>query len=158
MATYADLVTPAMLNAYLGRLVAIDRGRGDPLNVATVADIEPGLLTVSEGTAKVKAWAAQHRQFPTAYSDRNDWAAVEAELTGVHHYSWISTLDGTILPDGKRPAVVQAWGEAAIGFHADMSVVWDETWHPIRPAVSWAQLNAMAAEVAALARSVQLMR
>lgn len=144
VATYADLVTPAMLTAYLGRLVVIDRGRGDPTNTATVADIEPGLLTVAQGVAKIKQWNAEHRQFPTAYCDRNDWPAVDTALAGVRHYDWIATLDGTILPNGKRPTVVQAWGEAAVGFHADMSIVWDTSWHPIRPYVDWARVNQLA--------------
>lgn len=158
VATYADLVTPQLLTAFLGRLVVIDRGRGDPHNVATVADIETDLLTVAQGVQKIKQWNTEHRPFPTAYCDRNTWPTVDQALAGVPHYDWIATLDGTLLPLGKRPAVVQFVGEAGLGFHADMSIVWDETWHPIRPAVSWASVAALEATAAQLAHQIQLLR
>jgi hypothetical protein len=158
VATYADLVTPLILSNYLGRLIVIDRGRGDPHNAATVADIEPTLLTVAEGVAKIKQWVAEHRPFPTAYCDRNDWPAVDAALAGIPHHDWIATLDGTLLPDGRRPAVVQVWGETALGFHADLSIVWDDTWHPIRPAVSWASVAGLEATATTLAHQIQLLR
>jgi hypothetical protein len=137
VATYADLLTPQLASALLGRLAVIDRGHGDPLNMAHIADIEPGLLTVAEGAAKVRQWHAEGRPFPTAYCNRNDWPAVTAALTGVPHSTWIATLDGTLLPDGQRPDIVQAFGEAAVGFHADMSIVWNDGWHPVRPFVDW---------------------
>lgn len=137
VATYADLLTQPIVAALRGRLAVIDRGRGDPLQLAHIADIEDTLLTVAEGAAKIRQWNAEHRPFVTAYHDRAIWAAVEAELAGERHYSWIATLDNTLLPDGKRPDIVQAFGAAAIGFHADMSIVWNDAWLPTRPAVDW---------------------
>ena len=143
LATYADLMTPAIRDTFAGRLIAIDRGQGDPLRLATVADIESGLLTVQEGADKIREWNAEHRAYPTAYHDRAIWAEVEAALAGVPHHTWVSTLDLTLLPDGKRPDVVQFAGETAIGFHADMSVVWNDGWCPVRPAVDWPRVNRM---------------
>lgn len=154
VATYADLITQAIIDTYRGRLVVIDRGHGDPFNVATVADIETGLLTIAQGVAKIQFWNASHRPFPTAYVNRANWAAFRAAIGTVPHWEWIATLDGTLLPEGKRPAVVQFAGEGALGFHADASVVWDDRWHPIRPAVSWTSQAAMLRQADILTKSI----
>ena len=130
VATYADLLTPDLVKQFGPRLIVIDRGHGDPLGLATVADIEPGLLTVAQGVAKVKQWLNERRPGPAAYHDRNDWAAVAAGLAGTPARHWVATLDGTCSPNGQRPAAVQILGEAKLGFHADISIVWDDSWHP----------------------------
>ena len=155
LATYADLMTPAIEAEFRGRLIVIDRGHGDPMSLATVADIEDQLLTVEQGAAKIRQWNAEHRPFPTAYHDRALWAAVDAALAGVPHYTWVSTLDMTIVPDGRKPDAVQFAGAAAIGFHADLSIVWNDNWCPIRPAVSWAQWDALSAAAAALSTDIR---
>jgi hypothetical protein len=152
VATYADLMTPALAANLRGRLAVIDRGTGDPMKLAHIADIESGALTVAEGAARVRQWHAEGRTFPTVYCDRNDWPAVTAALTGVPHSTWIATLDGTLLPDGKRPDIVQAFGAAAIGFHADMSIVWNDAWLPVRPAVTWTQVSELYAAGEAVAK------
>lgn len=154
VATYADLMTPAIVQQFAGRLVVIDRGRGDPMNLATVADIELGCLTITQGAAKIRQWESEQRQLPTAYHDRNDWSAVDAELTGVAHSTWISTLDGTLAPDGKFPQAVQFAGERTLGFHADVSVVWDAGWHPIGPTVTYHQLAGIKAALVSVQAQV----
>lgn len=131
VATYADLLTADLVRQLGKRLSVIDRGQGDPLGLATIADIEPGLLTVEQGVAKIRQWITEGRHQPTAYSDRTDWPAIVTALGPLKPFHWIATLDGTANPDGKYPAVVQALGEAKLGFHADMSIVWDDLWHPL---------------------------
>lgn len=149
VATYADLVTPTLLAQLAGRLIVIDRGLGDPHNVATVADIEDGALSVASGAEKIKGWHAEGRPFPTAYHDRALQAAVDQALAGTPCNNWVATLDGTLLPDGVRRAVVQFAGAAAIGVHADLSIVWDDGWHPMPaypPAATVAALRRYAAD------------
>lgn len=141
VATYADLLTPTLAHLFAGRLVVIDRGLGDPMNLADVADIEPGALTVDEGAAKIRQWVHENRPFPTAYHNRDIWAAVDAALTGVAFWNWVATLDGTLLPDGRHPAAVQFAGAGAVGEHADLSIVWDDQWHPL-PSANLAGLQA----------------
>jgi hypothetical protein len=130
IATYADLVTPAILAAAGHRLVVIDRGSGDPHGVATVADIEPGCLTVAEGAAKIRQWIAARRPYPTAYHDRAVQGEVTAALAGERYYTWDATLDGTMRVPGVNLAAIQIAPSAVVGFHADLSVVWDDSWHP----------------------------
>jgi hypothetical protein len=133
VATYADLVTPQFIDQMGWRLVVIDRGAGDPHGVATVADIEPGLLTVAQGEEKIRQWIEEGRPYPTAYHDRAQWAEVNAALAGVSFAHWVATLDGTLVPSGYYMAAVQFAKESMLGFHADMSVVWADGWHPSPP-------------------------
>lgn len=141
VATYADLMTPDLVKQFGPRLIVIDRGHGDPLGLATVADIEPGLLTVAQGVAKVRQWLNERRPGPAAYHDRADWAAVASGLAGTTARHWVSTLDGTCSPNGQRPAAVQILGEAKLGFHADVSIVWDDTWHPVQAPLAAAEVT-----------------
>lgn len=140
VATYADLMTPALVKAFGPRLIVIDRGHGDPLGLATVADIEPGLLSVAAGVAKIHQWITEKRPSPAAYHDRNDWAAVAAGLQGTTARHWVATLDATANPNNSRPAAVQILGENHLGFHADMSIIWDDTWHPVPATVPTPEL------------------
>lgn len=135
VATYADLATPDLVKALGPRCVWIDRGHGDHLGIATVVDIEPGLYTVAAGVAKLLQMIAEKRPQPTAYHDRNDWAAVTAALHGTQVHHWVATLDGTCLPLASRPAAVQILGAKQVGFHADLSIVWDDTWHPVQAGI-----------------------
>lgn len=148
VATYADLLTPALVKQFGPRLVVIDRGLGDPLGMATVADIEPGADSIARGAALLKQWVAQKRPTPTAYHDRADWPAVTAALAGTVVHHWVATLDGTASPDGQRPSVVQILGADKVGFHADLSIVWDESFHPLQaaaPALDVARLRSLSA-------------
>ena len=131
VACYADLATPALI-AEFGRYgVWIERGLGDPHNVATVADTEAGADSIARTVALLRQWNAERRQDPSTYHDRAIWDAVELALVGVPHKSWVATLDGTLVPDNKRPAAVQFADAAVLGFHADASLVWDDSWHRV---------------------------
>lgn len=127
IATYADILTPAFLDAHKGNLRVIDRGHGDPLNVATIADVEDGALTPEQAAAKIKVWQADGRHGCTTYSDRSDLPAVEEACKGLSYYKWVATLDNTTLLVGQTTAT-QVFTATALGFHADMSIVWDENW------------------------------
>lgn len=139
VATYADIVTPELISALGGRLVVIHRGLGDPHNVATVADIEDGALTPEQGSSLIRQWIGESRPSPTAYHDRAQWAAVTQALAGVRYHTWVSTLDGTLLPNNERPDVVQFASADGVGFHADCSMVWNDSWHPLPASLPGAQ-------------------
>lgn len=143
IATYSDLVTPEIIAAAGPRLVVIDRGGADPHGLASVADIEPGCLTIAQAVERIRQWDAERRPFPTAYHDRNDWAAVNKALEGVAYHHWVTTLDGTLVPGGFYMAVVQFAGAAVLGFHADASIIWDDSWHAQPGGPSAAQLAAL---------------
>lgn len=135
--TYADLIDSEALLVHLrgetshSELVFIDRGLGDPLDLATIADIEPDAL----GVAGLPEWVAGKRaagkQWLTGYCDRNDLDAVVAI---VRHRIWhfVATLDGTMHVDGwaplHGPALIQVLGENALGIHADLTVVLEDGW------------------------------
>lgn len=153
IATYADLVTPKIVAEAGGRMKVIDRGLGDPHNLATIADIEPGCLTVDAGTARIRQWVSEGRHQPTAYHDRNDWAEVDAKLAGVVYFTWLATLDGTASPNGRRPDVVQILDSAKLGIHADLSIVWNDRWHPLPSGPTQAQVNTLKAAYLAFTSS-----
>lgn len=131
VATYADLLTPELVRQFTGRLVVIDRGLGDPLDRASVADCEAGALTIAQAAERVRLWHAAGRRWPTVYHDRADWPAVAEACKGLAYWNWVATLDGTLNPDGRRPAVVQFAGASRVGAHTDVSVVWNDSWHPL---------------------------
>lgn len=145
IATYADLVTPGLVELAGGRLVVIDRGQGDPLGRATVADIEPGVLSVEAGVVLIRQWLAEGRQGVTAYHDRSLDTQVTGALGNTECFRWISTLDGTMRPDVPRADVVQFAGAGELGFHADASIVWNPAWQ--RP--SWTTTGSLAGKVKA---------
>lgn len=141
VATYSDLATPALVSALGARCIWIDRGHGDPLGIASVVDIEPGLYTVANGVAKVQQMIAEKRPTPAVYHDRSDWPAITAALHGTSVRHWVSTLDGTCLPQASMPAAVQILGEKQVGFHADLSIVWDDSWHPVAAPLAAAEVT-----------------
>lgn len=143
IATYADLITPEIIAAAGPRLTVIDRGHGDPHNLATVADIEPALLTVDQGIAKIRQWLEEGRRGVTAYHDRAQWNEVNQAGAGLEFSHWIATLDGTLVPAGFYMAAVQFAGESLLGFHADMSIVWNDEWHPLPAGPTAAQLASL---------------
>lgn len=138
LATYADLIrSEEELKALRAKyphstLIFIDRGLGDPLDIATVADVEPGCLTVADLPGWVARKKAAGKKHLTGYCDRADLPAVLAiERHGLYH--WVATLDGTAFIGGFRPlhgpAVVQILGAAKLGIHADLSLVLEDGWH-----------------------------
>jgi hypothetical protein len=131
VATYADLLSAELVSQFAGRLIVIDRGHGDPMNLAHVVDIESGAYSVDTGAAKIQQWNKEGRGHIAAYVDRADWNAVLTLCLPVKPYMWIATLDGTLDPSGKWPTAVQFNGASTIGIHVDVSIVYDETWVPI---------------------------
>lgn len=152
IATYADLVTPEIIAAAGPRLKVIDRGSGDPHGLATIADVERGVLSVAEGVAKVRQWLEEKRPQPTIYHNRSTWEEINKAADGLDYTHWVATLDGTMVPSGYYMAVVQAWGAAALGFHADMSIVWDDGWHRLPGGPPAAQLDTLRAVAETVAR------
>jgi hypothetical protein len=131
VATYADLVTADLARQLHGRLKVIDRGHGDPMGLATIADVEPGLLTVAEGVAKLQQWHSEGRPNPTGYCDRATWPGFRSAAAPLKPWWWIATLDGTGNPLGEFPAAVQLLDQAKIGLPLDLTVVWDDRWFPL---------------------------
>jgi hypothetical protein len=135
--TYSDLITdPRAFEAeHPGQQVRyIDRGLGDPDLKATIIDIERGAMT----PAQLPAWYDERerlgRPYLTMYVNRSNLAAADAALQGRSINRWIATLDGTLHIDGFQPmhwpALVQFAGAAAIGIHADLSLVLSDGWNP----------------------------
>lgn len=131
VATYADLLTPELVNKFAGRLVVIDRGHGDPLNRAHVADIEPGALSIEEGAAKIRQWTSEGRRFVTGYVNRSERSALLSAVAPLKPYLWVATLDGNMNVEDEYEAIVQFAPETSIGKHVDVSIVYHESWCPL---------------------------
>jgi hypothetical protein len=117
VASYADLVTPAHLEAAKAagsRLLAIDRGQGDPHQLARIGDFERGALKPSDAAG----WWDQHqnRGSLTVYADRSTMPGLLRAL-GPHRpvWRWWATLDGTMRIPVNPAAMVQFAGAAALG-------------------------------------------
>lgn len=139
LATYSDLLPDLTafdaLQAELmpSKLLLFDRALGDPTGLASLADVEPGAMTIGQLPAWKDAKVAAGIPYPTGYCDRNDLPAVLAIVrTGLWHM--VATLDGTSYISGWQPAhgpaVIQILGEQSLGFHADMSIILEDRWHP----------------------------
>ncbi len=136
-ATYSDLfVSAAELARLRGEfpagLLLIDR-HGDPLGQAVILDVETGLHKPSDAPGWFDRRMAEGATGLTIYCNRSNLAAVTAAMGDRGWFRWVATLDGTAhiagFPPGLAPAAVQILGEAKLGFHADMSVVWEPGWH-----------------------------
>jgi hypothetical protein len=166
LATYADLITQtklAVLEKDWPRVVLIDRGLGDPLGKASVIDIERG----THGPADAPGWYDRQKRagirYLTVYCNRATLPAVNAAMGHRAYFRWIATLDGTAhiggFTPGLGPAAVQTLGAAALGFHADLSLVLEPHWHPAPhptppPAAAWiSQALADANQLAALLKA-----
>jgi hypothetical protein len=137
LATYSDLVpNPAELRKEFpdSTLILINRGLGDPSGEASVADIEPGALTVAQAVAWYDDAHARGVRYLTAYHDRDMAAEVAAGFGHRPHFNWDATLDGTAFIRGfdplHSPAVIQVLSSVELDYHADGNLVYEDQWHP----------------------------
>jgi hypothetical protein len=140
--TYADLMTShdqvAALRARFpaSTVLFIDRGLGDPLDVGTRADVEPGALTV----AQVHDWAAgkleRGHRFVTHYSDQDELPAILAAVTGLDTWSWVAD-PGQLAVPGHPAVITQVLFAPPRGLHIDLSIVKNDAWHPGQGATGW---------------------
>lgn len=139
--TYADLVRDtADLNELRAEfkhseLVFVDRNLGDPLDLATIIDVEPGAYSADQIPGWIHRKKAAGKEYLTGYCDRSHLAAVQAIA---RHQIWhfIATLDGTMHLSGwqpmRGPALIQILGEQQLGVHADFTVILEDKWRPAR--------------------------
>lgn len=143
LATYGDLVTDlAQLQHEFpnSTIILINRGLGDPTGKTSVADIEPGALTIAQAVAWYDEQRSKGVEFLTTYHDRNDAPAVAAAFAGRPHFNWDATLDGTAHIQGYDPlfgpAVVQCLTAQMLDYHADGNLVFRDDWHPTRQPIN----------------------
>lgn len=148
LATYGDLVTDlAQLQHEFpnSTIILINRGLGDPTGKTSVADIEPGAMTIAQALAWYDEQRSKGIEFLTTYHDRNDAPAVASAFAGRPHFNWDATLDGTAHIAGyhplEGPAAVQCLSATMLGYHADGSLVFRDDWHPTRQSVNTGTLK-----------------
>ncbi len=140
-ATYSDLLpdvgaVAALRAKFPARvtLVLIDRGLGDPSGQASVLDVERGARIAGQIPGWYDAKEKAGVRFLAVYANRSNLAAVNAALGPRHAYRWVATLDGTCNITGyvplRTPAAVQILPAARTGLHADLSLVFESSWHP----------------------------
>lgn len=150
VATYADLLTPQIVAKFGRRLAVIDRGNGDPMNLAHIADVERGVLSIEQGAGKIRQWVAERRPWVTAYVNRSNREAMKAALGGIDPYWWEATLDGTMNVQDAYTAMVQFAGEAAFGLHVDVSVVYHTGWNEFVHLTSVDAIEGMISDISQL--------
>lgn len=146
--TYADLVPTRQLLAELedhhrgSQIVLMDRGLGDPLNLASEADVETAALQPGHLPTWFDRKTKDRIAFLTVYCNQVTLPAVEAALRGTpyqSHWRHVARLDGIWDVPGfralYRPALVQVVSSAMLGIHADGSIVLNPGWHPAAQSV-----------------------
>ena len=132
--TYADLVpTHGELLALEARFPhsevgLIARGLGDPLGLATIADIEAGALA----PAAMPDWFAKKRaegwSCVTGYGPRT-LLEQTAQLAGPHGWwRWFASWGSTLQVPGHPDAMVQFDNDVIE--HVDWSMIRNPNWHP----------------------------
>lgn len=119
--------------------VWIDVNGSDPK--AHVLDCEIGDATPGQTPGWAKAHNAAGTEFPAViYANRSTLTPVFNAMAsaGLHiardFFIWIATLDGTeTVADMTGVVAVQAFGAAALGFNADLSVVYDDAFPHAAP-------------------------
>lgn len=136
LATYADLVPDLaeLAKKYPhSHVILIDRGLGDPQDLASVMDVERGAYNVSHIPEWLDRKERKGVEFRTLYVNRGNLAAADQAAAGRSSYRWVATLDGTAHIEGfaplEGPAAVQVIGADQLGYHADLSLVFDSGWN-----------------------------
>ena len=97
-------------------------------------DVEKGDAAPDQAPGWIKARQAAGVKFVTIYCNRSTLPAVDAACAGLTYYRWIATLDGTLYVPGftamAGPAAVQFAGSGMAGANVDISIVWEDGWHP----------------------------
>jgi hypothetical protein len=108
--------------------VTADHSRGNCL------DVESGDATPSQAPGWIRARHAAGVNYVTIYCNRSTLAAVDKACQGLSYYRWIATLDGTLHIPGftplETPAAVQFANSRMAGANVDVSLVWEDKWHP----------------------------
>lgn len=112
--------------------VRIDVTGSNPAS-ASVLDVETGDVTPDHAEQWIRDRSALGFR-PVIYCNRATKSLVEAAtgslIHGKDYWFWIATLDGTKeLPDMTGVIAVQYADSNMLGFDADASIVYDNTWH-----------------------------
>lgn len=102
VATYADVLTPQLCEQFAGRLLVIDRGLGDPLSAAHVADIGPGAYSLERGVELMRGWILAGRRMVTAHVSGVPMWSVAQLLAPLDAYYWVSCAGDATSPAGYQ--------------------------------------------------------
>jgi hypothetical protein len=108
---------------------------GDPAAGGDALDVETGDATPADAPAWYDARKAAGAKNLAIYCSRDTLPAVNQHMGARRFFRWVATLDGTCHIDGhpplRGPAAVQILGAAAAGVNADISLVYEDAWHPM---------------------------
>jgi hypothetical protein len=140
--TYADKITTRADHAALearfprSRVLYIDRALGDPLDLATIGDFEPGALSKAQARPWVKGRLNAGKKFVTAYSDQDWLPDLITSLDGLPYWHWIADPGALTVP-GHPAAAVQFMFAPPKGPHVDLSAVKNDAYWPESAGGSW---------------------
>lgn len=125
VATYADLFTPELVERFPDRLLALDRGRGDPLECACVAYMAPGGLSIADGIDRLREWQDAGKVGTVAYVPRHLSYEHTAVLTGLKPLWWTARGRYWAGPDGRRAAIADLPGRSKPAGRVRLAAVMD---------------------------------
>jgi hypothetical protein len=138
VATYADLIDAPTLGkltaARWDQILLIDRGLGDLTGRASIIDVEAKARTPGDAPGWYDEQLAKDVPYLTAYCNQSTLPAVDAAMGDRPFWRWVARLDGICWIPGRTPghapAAIQTTPEPWLGFHANMSHVFKDNWHP----------------------------
>lgn len=136
LASYADLVTPADVERIAkrgGELVVLDRGLGDPHELASAVDVERGALTPQQAPGWYDKRRAAGITNLTVYCDVANLPAVNTAMGNRGFFRWVAKWSAPYVVPGFHglhgPAAIQIADANITGIHADFSIVLEDQWH-----------------------------
>lgn len=121
----------SVINDWHGPKVLINVN-GDAAQGGDALDVE----AEDAGPGAIPGWyddrKAAGAKFLAVYSNRDNFDACTAALDGRPARRWLATLDGTVLYTfhGIALAAVQAFPARFLPSNFDLSIVFDDEWHP----------------------------
>lgn len=123
--------TEQQIAAWHGAKVKINV-TGDPRDGGDMLDVETGDATPDHIPGWFDARLSAGARFLGVYCNRDKFDACTAAIAHRGAHRWLATLDGTLLHTyhGVPVDACQFMGEAQLGLHIDLSVVFNDAWHP----------------------------
>lgn len=122
---------PAVIAAWRGPKVLINV-TGAPADGGNMIDVENGDATPADIPGWFDYQLAHGGRYLGAYSNRDNFAACTTAIGSRHCHRWLATLDGTVLHtfDGIALDACQAFGARLLRLPIDLSVIFNDAWHP----------------------------
>jgi hypothetical protein len=123
--------TPAQIAAWRGPKIRINV-TGSPADGGDVLDVESEDATPADIPAWYDAGVARGARYLGVYSDRDQFQACTTALAARPAARWLATLNGELMTtfNGIVLDACQLLGSTLTGENYDLSIIFNDAWHP----------------------------